>query len=213
MNTTQPLRVLIVDDHAMVRTGLKDFIYAFDWMEPVGEVENGAEAVEFCRRHPVDVVLMDLVMPLMDGVEATRQIKALGKPLTIIILTSFQDQEWVQKALKAGATSYILKNVSADELAGAIRAAHGGLSILAPEVTAALLGAETKGPPLGSDLTDEERAILGMLARGATNAEIAARFSFSVAAVKYKLAHIFKKLDAKNRVEAARIALDHHLTT
>ena len=135
MTETQPIRVLIVDDHPMVRSGLKDFILAYDWMELVGEAQNGVEAVDFCATHDVDVVLMDMVMPLMDGSEATRRILALGKPVKIIVLTSFHEQDLVQQALKAGATSYLLKNVSAGELAEAIRAAYGGFSILAPEAT------------------------------------------------------------------------------
>jgi NarL family two-component system response regulator LiaR len=102
MTESQPLRILIVDDHAMVRSGLEDFISAYDWMEPVGAAQNGIEAVEFCAAHEVDVVLMDMVMPLMDGGEATRRIMALGKPVKIIVLTSFHEQDLVEQALKAG---------------------------------------------------------------------------------------------------------------
>ncbi len=127
MTETKAMRILIVDDHPMVRSGLQDFILAYDWMEPVGEAQNGVEAVEFCATHEVDVVLMDMVMPLMDGSEATRRILALGKPVKVIVLTSFHEQDLVQQALKAGATSYLLKNVSADELASAIQAAQRGL--------------------------------------------------------------------------------------
>ncbi len=139
MNDSNPIRVLIVDDHPMVRGGLKDFIFAYEWMEVVGEAQNGVEAVEFCARQDVDVVLMDMVMPLMDGSEATRRILALGKPVKVIVFTSFHEQDLVQQALRAGATSYLLKNVSAEELAEAIRAAHSGFSTLAPEATRALV--------------------------------------------------------------------------
>src|SRR5512139_3754676 len=149
-------RVLIVDDHPMVRGGLKDFILAYDWMEAVGEAQNGVQAVEFCATHEVDVVLMDMVMPLMDGSEATRRILALGKPVNIIVLTSFHESDLVQQALKAGATSYLLKNVSAEQLAAAIRAAHGGFSTLAPEATQALIHANPERSKIGYDLTARE---------------------------------------------------------
>ena len=126
MNETNVIRILIVDDHPMVRSGLQDFILTRDGMQLVGEAQNGVEAVEFCATHDVDVVLMDLVMPLMDGSEATRRILALGKPVKVIALTSFHEQNLVQQAMKAGATSYLLKNVTAQELAEAIKAASGG---------------------------------------------------------------------------------------
>ncbi len=211
MTEPQAIRVLIVDDHPMVRSGLQDFILAYDWMEVVGEANNGIEAVELCAAHEVDVVLMDMVMPLMDGSEATRRILELGKPVKVIILTSFHEQDLVQQALQAGATSYLLKNVTAEELAEAIRAAHGGFSILAPEATQALVQANRQRTGIGSDLTDREREILTLLAAGSSNNEIADQLSISLATVKFHLTSIFTKLGAKNRVEAATIALDHDL--
>ena len=126
MTESNCIRVLIVDDHPMVRNGLSNFILAYDWMETVGEARDGAEAVGFCATHEVDVVLMDMVMPVMDGSEATRRIMELGKPPKVIVLTSFHEKDLVQQAMKAGATSYLLKNVSAEGLAEAIRAAHQG---------------------------------------------------------------------------------------
>jgi NarL family two-component system response regulator LiaR len=180
-------------------------------MEAVGEAENGVEAVEFCATHEVDVVLMDMVMPLMDGSEATRRILALGKPVQIIVLTSFHEQDLVQEALKAGAISYLLKNVSAEELATAIRAAHRGRSILAPEATEALIQATRQTPGVGSDLTPRELEVLALLVNGLSNLEISAQLSISMATVKYHLTNIFTKLGAKNRVEAATIALEHNL--
>jgi two-component system, NarL family, response regulator LiaR len=211
MTEEKALRVLIVDDHAMVRSGLKDFIYAYDWMEPVGEAQNGVEAVEYCTNHNVDVVLMDMVMPLMDGSEATRRIIALGKPVKIIVLTSFHEQDLVQQALKAGATSYLLKNVSAEELAAAIRAAYSGRSILAPEATEALIHATRQSPDVGFDLTKRERELLALLVKGLSNQEISAYLNITMATVKYHLNNIFTKLGARNRVEAATFALEHHL--
>jgi NarL family two-component system response regulator LiaR len=211
MNITERIRVLIVDDHPMVRGGLKDFILAYDWMEAVGEAPNGLKAVEFCAAHDVDVVLMDMVMPLMDGSEATRRILAQGKPVKVIVLTSFHERDLVQQALKAGATSYLLKNVNADELAEAIRAAHGGFSTLAPEVTKALIDDDQQKSDIGSDLTGRELEVLAMLVKGLSNSEISEQLSISMATVKYHLTNIFAKLGAKNRVEAATLAVHYGL--
>jgi two-component system, NarL family, response regulator LiaR len=211
MTESHLVRVLIVDDHPMVRGGLQDFILAYDWMEPVGEAQNGVEAVEFCATHDVDVVLMDMVMPLMDGSEATRRILALGKPVKIIVLTSFHEHDMVQQALRAGATSYLLKNITAEELAEAIRTAHGGFSTLAPEATKALIDNNRQRSTIGFDLTEREREILALLVKGLSNPDISNQLSISMATVKYHLTNIFTKLGVKNRVEAATIALENNL--
>lgn len=211
MNETDLIRVLIVDDHAMVRSGLKNFIYGFEWMELVGEAGDGVEAVEFCVAHEVDVVLMDMVMPVMNGSEATRRIMALGKPVQIIILTSFHEQDLVEQALRAGATSYLLKNVSAEELAQAIRAAHAGRSTLSPEATQALIQTTRQRSDIGFDLTTREREILALLVKGFSNQAISDQLVISMATVKFHLSNIFTKLGAKNRVEAVTIALEHNL--
>jgi NarL family two-component system response regulator LiaR len=211
MAETKVLRVLIVDDHPMVRSGLQDFILAYDGLELVGEAQNGVEAVDYCTSHEVDVVLMDLVMPLMDGSEATRRIMALGKPIKVIALTSFHEHNLVEQALSAGATSYLLKNVSAGELVDAIRAAHSGFSILAPEATEALIQSSRQRSDVGADLTDKEREILALVVRGQSNQEISNKLFISLATVKYHLTNIFAKLGVKNRVEAAAIALERNL--
>ncbi len=211
MSNTQPIRVLIVDDHAMVRSGLKNFIYAYEWMTPVGEAANGADAVAFCATHAVDIVLMDMVMPGMDGSQATRQIVALGKPIKIIVLTSFHEQDLVEQALKAGAMSYLLKNVTAEELAQAIQAAYAGRSTLAPEAAEALISLTREKPAQGSELTERERQVLALLVKGRSNAEMAAQLSISMATIKYHLSNIYSKLGAKSRVEAVTIALEHKL--
>ena len=211
MTESQTVRVLIVDDHPMVRSGLTDFLAAFEWMEPVGEATNGVEAVEFCATHEVDVVLMDLVMPVMDGSEATRRILEQGKPVKVIVLTSFHEQDLVQQALEAGAASYLLKNVGARELAAAIRDTTSGRSILAPEATEALIRATRQRQGIGSDLTKREREVLALLVQGLSNSEISQQLSISMATVKYHLSNIFSKLGATNRVEVATIALEHNL--
>lgn len=211
MSETGSIRVLIVDDHAMVRSGLKNFIYGYEWMELVGEAKNGAEAVAFCAANDVDVVLMDMMMPIMDGDEATRRIMALDKSTQVIILTSFHEHDMVEKALQAGATGYLLKNVSAEELAAAVRAAHVGRPTLAPEATEALIEATRQKPTVGFDLTDREREILALLVKGLSNGAISDQLSISMATVKFHLTNIFSKLGAKNRVEAVTIALEHDL--
>ena len=211
MNQPDPIRILIVDDHAMVRSGLKNFIYGSEWMEPGAEAADGAAAVEYCASHDVDVVLMDMIMPQMDGSEATRRIMALGKPVKIIILPSFHGQDLVEQSLKAGATSYLLKNVNAEELAAAIRSAYAGQATLAPEATEALIESTRLRPEVGFDLTKREQEVLSLLVAGLTNGEIAGQLSLSEATVKFHLTNIFSKLGAKNRVEAATIALEHDL--
>jgi NarL family two-component system response regulator LiaR len=211
MDEKRVIRVLIVDDHPMVRSGLKDFLAVYNWMEPIGEAQNGVEAVDYCRQHEVDVVLMDLVMPLMNGSEATRRILALGKPTKVIVITSFHEQDLVQQALKAGATSYLLKNVSADELANAIQAAYGGFSTLAPEATRVLIQPDTPQSHLGDDLTPAEKKILAALVKGMSNEEISQYLSISVATVKFHLTNIFSKLGVRNRLEAVTITLEHNL--
>jgi len=213
MSESNLIRILIVDDHAMVRSGLKNFIYGFEWMELVGEAGDGASAVEFCSTHPVDVVLMDMMMPGMDGSEATRRIIALGTPVKIIILTSFHEQDLVEQALQAGATSYLLKNVDAESLAAAIRAASMGRATLAPEATEALIQAARQRSGVGYDLTEREKEVLALLVNGRSNNEISNLLSISLTTVKYHLRNIYSKLDAKSRVEAVTIALEHHLVS
>ena len=208
MTESNSIRILIVDDHPMVRNGLSNFILAYDWMETVGEARDGAEAVGFCATHEVDVVLMDMVMPVMDGSEATRRIMELGKPPKVIVLTSFHEKDLVQRAMNAGATSYLLKNVSAEGLAEAIRAAHQGFATLAPEATKILLHAE---PSTGFQLTTREREVLALLVKGETNLEMSEHLFISVPTVKYHLSSLFLKLGAKNRVEAVTIALENKL--
>jgi two-component system, NarL family, response regulator LiaR len=211
MITDKPIRVLIVDDHAVVRSGLNAFISSYDDMVLAGEARSGEEAVNMCISEQPDVVLMDLIMPGMDGAAATREIRQKCPRTQIIILTSFKDEVLVQKAIKAGAIGYILKDVQAEEIAEAIRMAHAGKSILSPEATQALIRAATHQGPLGYDLSERELEVLALMVKGLSNTDIAAYLVVSLSTVKHHVSHILSKLDATNRAEAVALAVQNHL--
>jgi NarL family two-component system response regulator LiaR len=211
MTTSARIRVLIVDDHAVVRSGLVTFLQAFDEFCLVGEASDGEGALRFCAQASPDVVLMDLLMPNMDGIAATRAIRERHPEVRVIALTSFQDQAKVQAALDAGALGYLLKNVSAAELAGAIRSACEGRPTLAPEVTQALIHAATRPPEPGHDLTPREREVLGLMVRGLNNAAIAKRLVVNRSTAKFHVSNILGKLGVASRTEAVALALTHHL--
>lgn len=207
-----PIRVLIVDEHAMVRSGLAAFLQAFDDLELVGEATNGEEALHLCAQIQPDVVLMDLVMPVMDGVAATRAIRERYPDTQVIALTSFGDQERVKAALKAGAISYLLKDVSAEELVAAIRGAIVGQSTLSPEAAHALIQATT-GSSRDYSLTEREREILTLMVKGLSNPEIAERLVVSHSTAKFHVSSILSKLGVASRTEAVALALQHKLVT
>jgi NarL family two-component system response regulator LiaR len=211
MTMADRVRVLIVDDHDMVRQGLTAFLHVFDDLELAGEAENGAVAVQRCADVQPDVVLMDLMMPVMDGAAATRAIRERFPAVQVIALTSFQEEGLVQRALQAGAIGYLLKNVSADELARAIRAAHAGRPTLAPEAAHDLVRAATRGPVPGHDLTAREREVLRLMASGLSNAEIAAHLVLSRSTIKFHVSNILSKLGVTRRAEAIALAIQHHL--
>ncbi len=207
------IRVMVVDDHSVVRSGLAAFLLAFDDLELVGEAANGAEAVRMAGRLNPDVVLMDLLMPEMDGATATRSIREVLPQLQVVALTSFGEEGLVQEALQAGAISYLLKDVSADQLADAIRAAYVGRPTLAPEAAQALIHAATQSPSLGNDLTERELSVLALMVEGLSNPEIAERLVISRSTVKFHTSSILSKLGARNRTEAVALAVRHHLAT
>jgi two-component system, NarL family, response regulator LiaR len=205
------IRVLLVDDHAVVRSGLAAFLLAFDDLELAGEAPGGAEAVGMCRDLRPDVVLMDLVMPGMDGASATAAIRAECPSVQVIALTSFPEEDLVQNALKAGAIGYLLKNVTAEELAAAIRAAVAGRPTLAPEAAEALIRTARRPASAGPELTPRELEVLALMTEGFSNPTIAETLVVSRSTVKFHVSSILTKLGVASRTEAVALALQEGL--
>jgi NarL family two-component system response regulator LiaR len=206
---------MLVDDHKVVRSGLTALLYAYDDFELVGEADDGEEAVRLCARVQPDVILMDLLMPRMDGATATRAIRERFPNIQILVLTSFKEDNLVHDALKAGAIGYLLKNVTPDELANAIRAAYRGRRTLAPEAAEVLIHRATHQdePPLGHDLTEREREVLELMVKGLDNNKIAEALVVSRSTIKFHVSNILSKLHVTSRTEAVIVAIQHHLVS
>ncbi|MFW5942092.1 MAG: response regulator [Chloroflexota bacterium] len=211
MNSESKIRLLIVDDHLVVREGLTTLLEPFSDLQLVGTAANGSNIVNLCQTHDPDVVLMDLVMPNVDGVEATRRIRQKCPGVQVLALTSFKDDQLVRGVLEAGAVGYLLKNVSADELAEAIRDAYRGRPTIAPEASQVLIETMRAPPSPGKDLTEREEEVLQLLVYGLSNNEIGERLDISPHTVKNHLRSIYTKLGVSTRTAATRVAIKHKL--
>jgi NarL family two-component system response regulator LiaR len=211
MNSSQTIQVMLVDDHNVVRSGLATFLKAYEDLELVGEAKNGLEALHLCHQKKPDVILMDLMMPVMDGIAATRAILADYPDIKIIAMTSFEEEELVHGVLAAGAISYLLKNVTADELAKAIRDAVSGRSTLSPEAARVLIQATRPTKQPSCDLTEREMEVLNLVVQGQSNQQIADAMVISVATVKAHISSILSKLQVSSRTEAIAFAIKNKI--
>lgn len=212
MDLTEKIKVLIVDDHQVVRQGLRTFLELQDDVLVVGEAGDGELAVEMVRQLDPNVVLMDLVMPRLDGISATRQVKSLGTEVKIIALTSFTEDDKVFPAIQAGASSYLLKDVSPDDLVEAIRAVHRGEARLHPDIARKLMEqvAHQNSSPREShleDLTEREREVINLVAQGCSNQDIAKELVISEKTVKTHVSNILSKLQLEDRTQLAIYAI------
>jgi len=211
MTQSHPIRVLLVDDHMVVRSGLSTVLSVFDDLKLVGEAGDGEEAVRVCEHLQPDVILMDLLMPKMDGVTAIKAIKTRWPQIQIIALTSFKEKEYVEGALKAGANGYLLKDVSAEELVNAICKAVAGQPSLSPEAAQVLMKNVSEPALPYQEMTGREKEILALMVEGMSNNEIAERLIVSQSTVKFHVSNILSKLGVTGRTEAVALAVKHHL--
>lgn len=211
MHDAYPIRVMIVDDHDMVRRGLAAFLRVKPELELVGEARDGLEALEICEKVRPDVVVMDLVMPRMSGAETTRAIRRHWPHVQVVALTSFEERDLVREALSAGAIGYLLKNVSVDDLAAAIHAAHAGRTTLSPEALQALIASDAGSAAMDYQLTAREQEVLALLVQGMSNPEIADSLVVSRATAKAHVSNILSKLGVSNRSEAVALAIQQSL--
>jgi NarL family two-component system response regulator LiaR len=211
MSDNPIITILVVDDHIIVREGLISVLKTFPEFEIVGDASSGKMAVALCEKLRPDVVLMDLKMPHMSGVEATRLIRASVPHTQVLVLTSFIDDELVQAALEAGAIGYLLKDASIHEIANGVRSVAQKQTVLAPEVMQSLIHTRTSDDKATFDLKSREIEVLQWMVSGLTNVEIAERIMLSKATVKYYISSIFEKLGVNTRTEAVVLAMQHHL--
>ncbi len=205
------IKILLVDDHAVVRSGLSKFLMINKDLKLIGEASDGNEAIQMVSLHKPDVVLMDLMMPGMDGITATREIHRKYPGVKVIALTSFAEQNMVQGALQAGAMGYLQKNVTAKELGSAIRSAYEGRMILSPEATQILANSVAQPQIHGEQLTERESDVLKCMVNGLNNNEIAVELVISLGTVKFHISNIFHKLGVDSRVEAVKLAMEQKL--
>ena len=205
------IRILLVDDHAVVRSGLSKFLMVNKDLELVAEASDGTEAVQMTGLHKPDVILMDLMMPGMDGITSTREIHQKFPQVKLIALTSFSEQNMVQGALQAGATGYLQKNVTAAELGNAIRSAYAGRMTLSPEAAQALAQSVTQSHLPGNELTEREKDVLKGMVDGLNNNEIAEKLFISLGTVKFHISNIFQKLGVDSRVEVVKMAIEQKM--
>lgn len=204
-----PIRIVIVDDHAMLRKGLAVFLMSYADLKLVGEAANGKEALALCADKRPDIVLMDLMMPVMDGIAATRLIRHDHPKIQVIALTSFGEEALIKRVIEAGAISYLFKKVSADDLAKAIRAAHDGFSTFAPEVTQLLIQSLQQPKPLVEILTPREREVLVLIVKGMGNQQIANHLTISLSTTKSHVGSILIKLGLTSRIEVIAMVMEH----
>ena len=213
ISSSQPIRVMLVDDHTMVRRGLATFLKVFDDLQLAGEAESGESAIQLCAEVLPDVILMDMSLPGMDGATATHVIRQQFPQIQVIALTSFKEGKIIKNALEAGAIGYLLKDVSADDLVRAIRAAHAGRATLSPEVAQALVETANQPSAPGLDLTEREREVLALMVEGLNNTQIAGRLTVSSSTIKSHVSNILSKLGVASRTEAVTLALRNHIVS
>jgi two-component system, NarL family, response regulator LiaR len=216
MDKPEIIKVLIVDDHQVVRQGLRTFLELQDDISVIGEAQNGRQAVDLVRQLEPDIVLMDLVMPDMDGITATRQLRTLGATTKVIALTSFSEDDKVFPAIQAGAASYLLKDVSPDELVEAIRAVHHGEARLHPDITRKLMeqviqARNSSEEDSIEELTGREREVIRLVAVGRSNREIAQELFISEKTVKTHISNLLGKLNLEHRTQLAIYAIKNKL--
>jgi NarL family two-component system response regulator LiaR len=206
------IRVLSVDDHEIMRGGIQYLLLAIEDVELVGEARSGEQALELCDTLQPDVILMDMRMPGLDGIQTTQLVRERYPDIQVLALTSFEEEEMIREVMQAGAIGYLQKGISIDELAGAIRAAQAGKPTLSPAAFQVLVqSSDSQSQKQDFDLTERELQVLEMLVQGLSNNEIAEQLVITVATVKYHISNILKKLGATNRTEAAAHAVQHKL--
>ncbi len=211
IDDTKRITVMIADDHAMVRLGLRAIIESFVDFILVGEASDGKRAVQLCEQLRPNIILMDVMMPMLNGIDATRQVRAQCPQTQVIAITSFEDEQHTRDILQAGAMGFLLKNVSALELAAAIRSVHAGQPVLSTEATRALLKQATRPTTTHDTLSERERDVLRLMIRGMTNVEIGEAIHLSPFTIKNHVSNIIAKLGASTHTEAATMAVQQKL--